>query len=175
MIAHNFTITFRGFRRHKSSFLINLMGLATGFAATILVFLWVQDEWQVDKFNDTDERLFRVMANFQLSDRIVTWHYTSGRLANALADEFPEVEKAAMVNNDYHIPRGVVKAPNGFLSITGQFASPNLFDVMDYELLLGNPSSMLEGTKSVVISNELAEKLFGNPKHYPIFSLLILN
>ncbi len=162
MIAHNFTITFRGFRRHKSSFLINLIGLSTGFAAAILVFLWVNDEWQVDRFNSEDDHLYRVMANFQLSDRIVTWHYTTGRLADALSEDFPEVERATVVNNQYHVPRGVVKTPKGYVEITGHFAAENLFDVIDYKLLHGNPANALVGLKSVVISTELAEKLFGS-------------
>lgn len=162
MIAHNFTITFRGFRRHKSSFLINLIGLSTGFAAAILVFLWVHDERTVDKFNAQDERLYRVMANFQLSDRIVTWYYTSGKLANALVEDFPEIEKATMVNNHFHVPRGVVKAPSGYIEITGHFAGTNLFDVLDYELVHGNPSTALMNLNSVVISTTLAKKVFGD-------------
>ncbi len=162
MIVHNFTITFRGFRRHKSSFLINLIGLSTGFAAAILVFLWVYDEWSVDKFNKADDRLYRVMANFQLSDRIVTWHYTSGRLSTSLAEDFPEIEKATFVNNQYHVPGGIVKSPNGYIEITGQFAAENLFDVIDYKLIAGDPKSALKDLKSVVISATLAEKIFGS-------------
>lgn len=162
MIAHNFTITFRGFRRHKSSFMINLIGLSTGFAAAILVFLWVYDEWSVDKFNQEDDRLYRVMANFELSDRIVTWHYTSGKLANSLTETFPEIEKATFFNNHYHVPRGAVKSPNGYLEITGHFAASNLFDVINYELVHGNPATALIDVKSVVISTLLAEKLFGS-------------
>ena len=162
MIRHNFTITFRGFKRHKTSFLINLIGLSTGFAAAILVFLWVHDEWTVDKFNTQDDRLYRVMANFQLSDRVVTWSYTTGNLAQALAEELPEVEKATMVNNYYHEPRGVVKGPKGFLEITGMFAGANLLEVMDYPLLYGDRAIALSDLNGVIISEALAAKLHGS-------------
>lgn len=164
MIAHNFTITFRGFRRHKSSFLINLIGLATGFAAAIMIFLWVHDEWTVDKFHANDDRLYRVMANFQLSDRIITWNYTSGKLASSLIEDFPEIEKSTVVNNEFHVPRGVVKTAKGYMEMAGHFAAPNMFDVMDYKMVHGDPGTALVDLKSVVISTDLAGKLFGNSK-----------
>ncbi|MDW3190829.1 MAG: FtsX-like permease family protein [Cytophagales bacterium] len=162
MILHNFTITFRGFRRHKSSFLINLIGLSTGFAASILIALWVLDECTVDKFNANDDRLYRVMAHFQLPEQKVTWDYTSGRMARSMKEEFPEIDKATRINNHFFVPAGVLETPQGNLEIEGIFADPNLFDVLDYELITGDPATALTDLKSIVITQGLAEKLHGS-------------
>lgn len=162
MIHHNFIITFRGFRRHKSSFLINLIGLSTGFAAAILITLWVLDEWTVDKFNRHDDRLYRVMTHFQLPEQKVTWDYTSGRMARAMKADFPEVEKSTRVNNHFFVPGGIIETPQGSLEIKGIFADPNLFDLLDYKMITGDATTALIDLNSVVISSTLAEKLYGN-------------
>jgi hypothetical protein len=63
MLRHNLLITYRNFLRYKSSFLINLAGLSTGLACTLLVYLWVNDELHVDKYFENDDRLYQVMEN----------------------------------------------------------------------------------------------------------------
>ena len=57
MFRHNFLIAFRNLRRYKGSFLINLMGLSTGLATALLIYLWVNDELSIDKFHLNDRRL----------------------------------------------------------------------------------------------------------------------
>ena len=52
MIKHAIKLAFRTFSRHKASFLINVVGLSTGLACALLIFLWVQDEKSVDQFHD---------------------------------------------------------------------------------------------------------------------------
>jgi len=94
MIRHNFILTYRNFKRYKSSFLINLVGLSTGLACTFLIYLWVSDELSVDKFNDKDNRLYRAMEHrVRAENGIWTSPTTPGPLAEALADDvFDEVE-----------------------------------------------------------------------------------
>ena len=64
MIQHNTKIAYRNFFKYQSTFLINLIGLATGLACTLLIFLWVQDERSVDKFHENDDRLYQIMQTF---------------------------------------------------------------------------------------------------------------
>ena len=58
MWTHNLKLAFRNSIRDKSTFLINLIGLSTGLACTILIALWVMDEWQVDKFHEKEGQLY---------------------------------------------------------------------------------------------------------------------
>ncbi|NVJ45846.1 MAG: ABC transporter permease, partial [Cytophagia bacterium] len=73
MFKHNLLISFRGFKRYKTTFLINLLGLSTGLAAALLIFLWVDDEKSVDTFHEKDDQLYWVMSNFSINDDVNTW------------------------------------------------------------------------------------------------------
>ena len=164
MFKHSLLISFRSFIRYKTSFLINLFGLSTGFASVILILLWIQNEYAVDSFNADDERLYRVMTHFQLPDKKVTWEYTSGMLASSMIETYPEVEKSTRVNNKFFIPKGVVSYENNNQEVVGQFADPSILSVFSYELLIGNPNSVISDNSSVILSEKLAEKLFAKPE-----------
>ncbi len=162
MLQHNLLIAIRGFRRHKTTFLINLIGLSTGLAAALLIFLWVDDERSVDTFHEKDDRLYWIMTNFAINDDIQTREYSPGKLAQALVNDFPEVEDAVRVANNYFRPKGTMSFGDHHFKASGLFASTNFFDVLSYELVLGNPKKVLSDKTSVVISEELAIKMFGD-------------
>jgi len=65
MLHHNFILIYRNFKRFKSTFFINLIGLSSGLTCTMLIYLWVNDELHVDKFHDKADRLYQVMENWQ--------------------------------------------------------------------------------------------------------------
>ena len=92
MVRHTFLLIFRNFKRFKSTFFINLLGLSSGLACVLVIYLWVQDEWMFDRFHGNNDRLVQVMEHQHLSDRIVTQPYTPDLLARTLAEEMPEVE-----------------------------------------------------------------------------------
>ena len=108
MIKHNFILSIRSFRRYKSSFLINLVGLSSGLACALMIYLWVNHELNVNKFHPNDGQLYQVMTHSTFVDQIETRGYTPGPLAEALVNEFPEVELAATVNNTQFTPTGII-------------------------------------------------------------------
>ena len=95
MVNHYLLIIYRNFLRAKSYFIINVAGLATGLACTLLIYLWVRDEYRMDKFHELDARLYSVMEHQQYADEIMTTSSTPGILAENLKIEMPEVEFAA--------------------------------------------------------------------------------
>jgi len=66
MFKNNLKIAWRNFLKNRQFAILNLIGLSTALASALLIFLWVNDERQVDKFNQNDSRLFEVMANILL-------------------------------------------------------------------------------------------------------------
>jgi len=162
MLRHNLLITLRGFKRHKTTFFINLIGLSTGLACAILIFLWAQDEISIDTFHEKNDRLYWVMANIDFNDETQTWDYTTGRLAEGLFQDFPEVEESVRVGNGFFRPRGSVAFNDNYFEVNGLFASPNFFQVLTYNILLGNPSSVLKDKGSVAITEQLATSIFGS-------------
>src|SRR5690606_35516580 len=97
MLRHNLLLIYRNFKRFKSTFFINLIGLSTGMACALLIYLWVSDELSIDKFHEKDSRLYQVIEHHQQAGKINTIEFTAGLLAESLADELPEVEYAASV------------------------------------------------------------------------------
>ncbi|HEY9116347.1 MAG TPA: ABC transporter permease, partial [Roseivirga sp.] len=162
MFKHNLLISFRGFWRQKSTFLINLLGLSTGIASALLIFLWVDDEKSVDTFHEKNDQLYWIKANFENDEGISTWDYTSGRLAQGMLDDFPEVEESVRVGNDFHQPRGSIGYNKNYFLANGLFAGKNFFEIMSYELLIGNPREVLQDKSSVLLTEQLAKSIFGS-------------
>ena len=97
MIRKNFLLFIRNIQRDKTSFTINLIGLSTGLACALLIYLWVNHELDVDKFHEKDNRLYQVMLNTNSPDGIMTSESTPGPLAKSLVEEIPEIEYAVSV------------------------------------------------------------------------------
>lgn len=161
MFKHNLLIIFRNIKRNKSSFFINLIGLSTGLACALLIFLWVTDEFQIDKFHEKDDRLYQVMLNFPRPNGIQTSECTPGLLAQALAEEMPEVEYAAsVIPSNWFGSEGVLALGNTQIKADEQYVGKDFFNIFSYRLLHGDKNSVLSDKNSVLLSDEMAMKLF---------------
>ncbi len=161
MFRHNMLLAFRNFKRYKSSFLINLIGLSTGLACAFLILMWVRDEVNFDKFHSNEDRLFQVFSNQATSTGINTNGSNPDYLARTMAEELPAVKYAVAVsppgtfedNSTLSIPGKVTKA-------TGQFADKDYFQVFSFPLIQGDKAEVLKTKNSIVISERLALKIF---------------
>jgi ABC-type antimicrobial peptide transport system permease subunit len=165
MLKHNLLLIFRNFKRFKSTFIINLIGLSTGLACTLLIFLWVSDELQVDKFHENDSRLFQVMENSAQADGIKTQPATPDLLGEALAKELPEVEYAVSVTPYKWFGNFTLIADEINVKATGQYASKEFFKAFSYPVLEGDKNKVLEDKNAIVVSEELAINLFKTTKN----------
>lgn len=161
MLQHNLLIIYRNFKRFKSSFFINLIGLSTGLTCTLLIYLWVKDELSVDKFHLNDERLYEVFENQQnASNDARLTHSTPGMLSETLAETMPEVEYATVVSDwtdEFNLSIG-----EKHIDAIGQYASRDFFEVFSYEMIVGNAASALQEKSFIVISEKIAKNLFGS-------------
>ena len=99
MLQHNLLVIYRSFKRFKSAFFINLLGLSAGLACTLLICLWVADEWSFDKFHRHDARLYQVMETSSEGGKVIVHDGTQGLLGQAMAKDLPEVEAAVSILN----------------------------------------------------------------------------
>jgi predicted permease len=161
MFQHHLLLIYRNFKQSKGSFFINLMGLSTGLACALLIYLWVADELSIDKFHQNDSRLFRVMERQQLDNGVVVGDKSAGLLAETLAEEMPEVEYATAVKHYSWFSRFVLSAKaHKSIKAIGQFASKDYFQVFSYGLIQGKAQEVLKDKNSIVISDEVALRLF---------------
>lgn len=167
IIRHNLKITWRGFLRNKTAFVINLIGLSTGLAAFLLIYLWVTDETRMDKFHEYDGQLYQIMHNLEMAQGISTTESTPVPLAAALTEEIPEVERAVTVNNFFNWParEGLLSAGEQEVIAAGRIAGKDFFQVFSYPLLQGDPAQALANKFGVALSASMAEKLFGTTEN----------
>lgn len=161
MIKHTLLLIYRNVIRFKSSFFINLIGLSVGLACALLIFLWVNDELNVDKFHEHNSQLFQVMESQQHTGSIRVTNSTPGLLAKALADEMPEVEYATTATPTFWFSGTTLSVDDNSIKADGKYTGKDFFTMFSYKLLQGDVSQVLSDKNSMVISDELAMKLFG--------------
>jgi putative ABC transport system permease protein len=160
MLRHNLLLLYRNFKRFRATFFINLIGLSTGLACTLLIYLWVYDEWKIDKFHEKDKRLYQVMERQQHDSGIGTVESTPWLLAETLEQEFPEVEHAVMASLPFWFGNLTLSTRDTNAKARVQYASKNFFNIFSYPLLQGSANSVLADKNSIVISETLAMTLF---------------
>lgn len=165
MFRHNFLLIYRNFKRFKSTFFINLTGLSTGLACSLLIYLWVADELSIDKFHEKQEQLYQVMTNYKNTDGIKTNSETDGILAEALKEEMPEVEFATVATPVYWFGKFTISTGDNNIKATGRYAGKDFFNIFSYKLLNGDKGQVLSDKNSIVISKQLATKLFNTAEN----------
>lgn len=157
MLQNYLKIAFRNLMRAKSYVFINISGLAVGIAACTLIILWIQNELQYDRFYSNTDRLFQVYNKDVFSGNPMVWESTPRPLAPTLKQNYPEIEETSRVRQT-----GLLLSVNNTkMNVEGAFVDPAFLTLFDFPLKSGNAQSVLAGNNSIVITESLAEKLFG--------------
>lgn len=159
MLKHHLLLVCRNFLRAKTYYAINLIGLSTGLACTLLIFLWVSDELSINKFHEKDARLYEIMEHQKYADGIMTTTSTPGLLAETLKAEFPEVEYAATTT---WVNSFTLSINDHNVKADGWYVGPEFFNIFSLKLVQGHADQVLKDDRSIVISRGLAKKLFNS-------------
>lgn len=163
MLKNYFKIAWRNLLRHKVYSAINIMGLAIGIAACILIFLFVRDELTYEDHFDKADRIYRITNDINLQGQTDKFALTPFPLADALKKDYPVIESIARV-----MPIGkqtVWYQEKAFNEEDLFFADSTFFRIFNYPFLYGDPATALNQPKSIVITEELAEKYFGSAEN----------
>lgn len=160
MFRHHLLLIYRNLKRYKTTFFINLTGLSTGLACTLLIFLWVRDELWVDKFHEADSRIHQVMMQFNSEGGIGVGPETFSILAETLVEEVPEVELA--VSEAVNPDKSLLRVNDQSIKSSGVYASKDYFNIFSYPLDKGEKDKVLADQSNIVISRDLALKLFSS-------------
>lgn len=164
MLKNHFKIVLRRLVKDRQFTFLNLFGLSAGLTCTLLIYLWVADELTFDKFNDKDSRIFQVMAQQRNAQGIATIPQTPSLLADEMAREMPEVEYAAAVQNSFSGKYTLSTADKNIKAV-GIFTKEHFLNIFSFNLTEGNKSQVLADKSSIVITQELAKKLFNTTEN----------
>lgn len=173
MLRNYFKIAWRHVLRHKGFSFLNISGLALGFTACSVIALFVWDEFQFDKFIPEGERVYRVVNHRTNNEGTEDLAVTFPMVATTLKEEFPEVEQTARI---LMLPRTkyLFEAQNKRLyEQSGYFVDSTFFDIFPIPLEYGSRKDALKQQTSIVISEEMAERFFGNEN--PVGEEIIMN
>ncbi|MBE9517450.1 MAG: ABC transporter permease, partial [Bacteroidetes bacterium] len=146
--------------RDKFFTLLNLLGLAVGITATILIFLYVQDQISFDKHNEHFDRIYRLEGDFFISEKQDLTAITQIPLGPTLKDDYPEIVEQTRI-----LPRRDLYFKHGediFKEDSIMLADSTIFNVFTIPFVTGDPNTALTAPFSMVISRSLAHKYFGS-------------
>lgn len=169
MFKNYLKIAFRNISRNKVFSAINILGLAAGLATCMLIILYVFSETGYDAHFKDAERVYRVGSQAGQLGSIVEkpWAATSGPVAWGIKADMPEVEEATRLLKFPSLEKMLLKYGEGeqnrqFYETNGYYVDSTFFRVFSYHFKYGNSNEALEAPNSIVLSEQVSDKLFGN-------------
>jgi putative ABC transport system permease protein len=171
MFRNYLKIAFRNLKRGIGFSAINIIGLALGMTVSFLILLYVRHELTYDRFHPRFSDTYRINLKLDLEGRRLEVPSVPSPMGPALVARFPEVEKAARFNGG---GSRIISYQDKLFEESRFFhADSGLFDLFKVETLRGDPSTMLEAPFSLVLTEEMAAKYFGDED--PIGKVVTVN
>ncbi|MEQ9442098.1 MAG: ABC transporter permease [Cyclobacteriaceae bacterium] len=163
MIRSYFIIALRNLAKHKAFSVINIVGLTVGVACCLLLMLYIKAETGYDRHHQHAGELYRITTAFHnmdgINDHIAT---SSPPIAMAMPNDFPEVVNATRIVNPPGVDQNLIQYGEKALFETGGLlVDSTFFSMFDYAFVEGKPEKALSKPNTVVLAQELADKLFG--------------
>ena len=160
MIKNYLKIALRNVKRHKVFSVINIAGLTIGMTCVVLLLLWIQDEVGTDKFHEKIDDIYLVSAHFKKEKQELQMPSVPG-VGPLLKELFPEVEESARFLAGYR--SFVFTYKDQMFSERRVFpADSEALEKYTFPLIEGDPKTALEDPYSLVLSERVAKKYFGN-------------
>jgi putative ABC transport system permease protein len=162
MIRNYLKVALRNLLKHKGYTFINILGLAVGIAASVLIFIYITHEMSYDKFHENADRTYRITADWSNNgDSRIHQLGTPYILAQTIWEKYPQVESITQISG----PVGdlILRYRDTAFKETDAFcAEPSFFDVFSFPLIKGNPETSLRDPNMLVLTQSLARKYFGD-------------
>jgi putative ABC transport system permease protein len=172
MLKSYLTIAWRNMMKNKVFSFINIFGLAVGFTCCMLITLYLVNEVSYDKHYKNSDRLYQLGTTFIRPGQSLSAEdsrpNTPAPMAKMMQAEFPEIEKSTRLLKAFSDDKtllqyaGTSGETRSFYETHAYLADSNFFQVLNYNFKEGNPSNALAEPHTVVLSNEIANKLFGD-------------
>jgi len=166
MIKNYFKTAWRNMMRNKTSSFINVSGLSIGIACVLMIVIYIQNELSYDKFHKDSDRIFQVVLNGNMSGQEFWGGNTAPPVGAALTNNIPEIETYTR----FYEPNDIVVRyeENGrsefFTEKNILAVDSNFLQLFEFKMLEGDAATALMKPGSVVITESIAKKYFGDEK-----------
>ena len=160
MLRLNLKIALRNLWRNKVSSFINVIGLAIGLAACLMLLLYVTYEWNFDKQAKESANVFTTMTNIPGDNGKISGTFEGSTTAFGPVTKQSLPELRYMARMDYGGKNLIANGQNAFKR-QSKFAEPDILKMYDYEFIYGHASTALNNPNSVILTESTAKILFG--------------
>lgn len=161
MVRNHLITILRNLNRQKFFSFINIFGLSTGLTCFLVIFFWIRDEFSYDRYHTHAENLYRVYEKQYYSGGETFFAFaTPEPLAQALRENFPEIVNATRLNLLWE--KLLFRYEDRIFNETRVYAADQeVFDMFTYDFIFGNPDNALTEPYSIVMTESMAKKYFG--------------
>lgn len=159
MLKNFLKIALRTLWKHKGYSFLNIFGLATGMACSLLILLWIWDEKSMDNYHSKGDRLYSIYERQYYDGKITAFFGSPGILADEMKKVLPEVELASGFT---WYEKNTFQVGDKILKEQGRSAGADYFRMFSLPLLQGTPASALSTPSSIAISRKMAIDFFGS-------------
>lgn len=165
MLTNYIKVALRAIFRNKLTAFINIAGLALAMVCALMIYLYIDDELQYDKYNSKIDRTYRVTRNFLSPDGTVNLHlgHVAPPFGPFLKNDFTDFEYVVRTLQTRALVayRSEGEEQKSFNEENLFYAEPELFKVFDINVTEGNPEKLLRDPFTVMLSRETAARYFG--------------
>ncbi|SEL35190.1 ABC-type antimicrobial peptide transport system, permease component [Chitinophaga rupis] len=158
MLKTYFRTAWREISRNKVYSALNILGLASGMAAALLIGLWVYVQVSYDRFIPGYQHVYKVRYNVNNNGEINTSNSTNLPLAEALKEDFQEIKYVAQTD---WMGQHLLSVGDKRINVNGAMAGSDFLKIFQYPFIQGNAGTALSDPYSIVLSQTTAVVLFG--------------
>ncbi|MEO6218918.1 MAG: FtsX-like permease family protein [Ginsengibacter sp.] len=167
MFKNYFKIAWRNLMKNKTFSLINIFGLSVGLACCLLIALYLFDEFSYDNYQKNGNNIYQVGTVFIKGEKEEKMANTPAPMGPAMKQEFPEVIGQARLLGLFAEDKTLLRYTTGntqktFYETKGYLTDASFFSMFTYNFIEGNAVASLANPNCVVLSQEIAQKFFGN-------------
>ena len=168
MIKNYFKIAWRNLMKNKIFSFINIFGLSVGLTCCMLISVYLYNEVSYDKYHKNIDKLYQLATTFIKDGKEDKTPNTPAPMAAAMKQEFPEISETARLMALFADDKTLLQykegnaAPKSFYETKGYMADASFFKLFTYNFIEGDAATALKEPNTIVLSEEIAKKFFGD-------------
>ncbi|HEY3430372.1 MAG TPA: ABC transporter permease, partial [Cyclobacteriaceae bacterium] len=159
MLKNYFKIAIRSLVKNSTYSFINIGGLAVGLASSILILLWVADEYSYDRFHENYNSIYRLYQSQQWAQGIGTGQAMPYPMKEAIMNKSSQIKSIVMTNWG---EGNMLQVGEKRLNKLGLSASEDFFKIFSFNMTKGDPTTALSNPNSIVLTQSTAKAFFGD-------------
>jgi putative ABC transport system permease protein len=168
MLKNYFKIAWRNMMKNKVFSFINILGLSTGLTCCMLITLYILNETSYDRYQKNADNIYQVGTDFIGLGNFKKQPTTPAAMGEIMKSVFPEIQQTTRLARLFAEDKTLLQytpqndAVKSFYETKGYLADSTFFRIFTYNFIEGNPATALSNPNSVVLSEEIARKIFGD-------------